>query len=330
MAKKPDTPCSGGCGKLLWSGRTSLPAGRRKCRDCRRAAVNSVAGQTCGRCKQLLPIALFSPSVQRSSSAWCKPCHVEYTRARYCASAGWDPRRRPCSDCGGATPRRATAYGRLCAECAEARRRTRNSRKVSKRRTAQRFTDITAAFERQLRKQAQCCPLCATRLTDAPHHPNSKNLDHIVPICMGGTHTMGNVRIICRTCNLTRPKDGSDVTEDQLEQWARDVQCVDEIKARIRASIETRAASKTCRCGRPMVKQSCPDCPIRLEAQGRRSQLGRDAARLRAEGLKWREISQALRLSGTGTAYQLAWQYGAPEVRAQWPRDRRWITAEAA
>jgi hypothetical protein len=141
---------------------------------------------------------------------------------------------------------------------------------------------------------------------------------------------MGNVRIICRTCNLTRPKDGSDVTEDQLERWARDVQCVDEIKPRIKASIEARTASKTCRCGRPMVKQSCPDCPMRLEAQMRRSQLGRDAARLRAEGLKWREISQALRLSNTGTVYQLAWQYGASEVRVQWPRDRRWITPEAA
>jgi hypothetical protein len=330
MAKKPDTPCAGGCGKLLWSGRTSLPAGQRRCRDCRRSAQSTATTQKCGRCKQMLPLESFTRSSLGQPGAWCRLCRIQYTRARYCATAGLNPRMRPCSDCDGATTRRATAYGRLCAECAEVRRRTRNSRKHSKRRTAQRFTDITAAFERQLRKQAQCCPLCATRLTDAPRQPNSKNLDHIVPICVGGTHTMGNVRIICRTCNLTRPKDGSDVTDGQLEQWARDVQCVDEITARIRASIETRAASKTCRCGRLMVKQSCPECPIRLEAQRRRSQLGRDAARLRAEGLKWREISQALRLSGTGTTYQLAWQYGAPEVRAQWPRDRRWITAEAA
>lgn len=38
MAKKPDTPCTG-CGKLLWSGGNgSLPAGQRKCRDCRRSS----------------------------------------------------------------------------------------------------------------------------------------------------------------------------------------------------------------------------------------------------------------------------------------------------
>jgi hypothetical protein len=35
MAKKPDTPCAGGCGKLLWAGSSSLPAGERCCRTCR-------------------------------------------------------------------------------------------------------------------------------------------------------------------------------------------------------------------------------------------------------------------------------------------------------
>lgn len=33
MPRKPDTPCTG-CGKLLWSGRTSRPAAERRCRDC--------------------------------------------------------------------------------------------------------------------------------------------------------------------------------------------------------------------------------------------------------------------------------------------------------
>jgi hypothetical protein len=37
MAKKPDTPCAGGCGKLLWTGSGSKPSGERKCRDCRAA-----------------------------------------------------------------------------------------------------------------------------------------------------------------------------------------------------------------------------------------------------------------------------------------------------
>lgn len=37
MAKKPDVPCSGGCGKLLWSGPRSRPAAERLCTDCRAA-----------------------------------------------------------------------------------------------------------------------------------------------------------------------------------------------------------------------------------------------------------------------------------------------------
>lgn len=35
MARKPDAPCSR-CGKLLWGGSSSLPAGKRRCLPCRR------------------------------------------------------------------------------------------------------------------------------------------------------------------------------------------------------------------------------------------------------------------------------------------------------
>jgi hypothetical protein len=48
MARRPDVPCAM-CGVLLWSTSTSLPAGLRVCRPCRRArheATCSVCGQT--------------------------------------------------------------------------------------------------------------------------------------------------------------------------------------------------------------------------------------------------------------------------------------------
>jgi 5-methylcytosine-specific restriction endonuclease McrA len=60
-------------------------------------------------------------------------------------------------------------------------------------------------------------------MTDESNQPNSKHLDHIIPVVMGGTHTMGNVRIICRTCNLSRPKDGSDLDGHQPTLWAQSV-----------------------------------------------------------------------------------------------------------
>lgn len=42
MPRKPDTPCAGGCGKLLWRGTGSRPAGERKCRECRSRDGDSV------------------------------------------------------------------------------------------------------------------------------------------------------------------------------------------------------------------------------------------------------------------------------------------------
>lgn len=60
---------------------------------------------------------------------------------------------------------------------------------------------------------------CGVRMTDVPYLVNSKELDHIVPINVGGTYTIGNVRIICRQCNQQRPKDGSDYT-GPVTLWA--------------------------------------------------------------------------------------------------------------
>jgi len=34
--RRPDVPCSG-CGRMIWRGTGSLPAGRATCRDCRQA-----------------------------------------------------------------------------------------------------------------------------------------------------------------------------------------------------------------------------------------------------------------------------------------------------
>ena len=71
-----------------------------------------------------------------------------------------------------------------------------------------------------MRNRARKCPLCGVKLTDKPGLPNSKHLDHILPLSQGGTHSHGNTRIVCRDCNLRRPKDGSDFT-GQLTLWAQ-------------------------------------------------------------------------------------------------------------
>lgn len=71
--------------------------------------------------------------------------------------------------------------------------------------------DLTPAYEATLRRNAKRCPVCRRKMIDAPYQSRSKELDHIVPVNIGGTHTVGNVRIICRGCNVARPYDGSDL-----------------------------------------------------------------------------------------------------------------------
>lgn len=88
--------------------------------------------------------------------------------------------------------------------------KARQRRKTHIRKARTRYSDFTPAQEREMRRKAKCCPLCDVRLLNQPYQPASKELDHIVPLNVGGTHTLGNVRIICRLCNQRRPRDGSD------------------------------------------------------------------------------------------------------------------------
>lgn len=132
----------------------------------------------------------------------------------------------PCDTCGRTTTRGRNQNGRLCVNCARIAYRAKRSRIGHVRRTRKRYSDITTAYETELRRRAKRCPLCHARLVDEPGRPNSKHLDHVVPIAAGGTHTVGNVRIICATCNLARPYDCSDLTGMQITLWAMDPEFV--------------------------------------------------------------------------------------------------------
>lgn len=113
---------------------------------------------------------------------------------------------RSCADCG----QSVLAPARRCGRCARVRRLAQQRAKTYRRKAMVRAGDFTIADEIAMRTKAKCCPLCAVKLVNQPYLPASKELDHIVPQGVGGTHTHGNVRIICRSCNLRRPKDGSD------------------------------------------------------------------------------------------------------------------------
>lgn len=105
-----------------------------------------------------------------------------------------------------------------CRDCEEAKwprdaekERARFRRHTHLRKALTKRVDLPIEEERRMRAAAKCCPLCRVKLVDHPYQPASKELDHIVPLNVGGAHSIFNVRIICRACNLRRPKDGSDV-----------------------------------------------------------------------------------------------------------------------
>ena len=80
-----------------------------------------------------------------------------------------------------------------------------------KRYLARKETDITSSWLKELREQTEFCLLCGTKMNSINPHPAQAQLDHIIPLCVGGRHIMKNVRFICALCNNKRPKDGSDV-----------------------------------------------------------------------------------------------------------------------
>jgi hypothetical protein len=74
----------------------------------------------------------------------------------------------------------------------------------SKRRAQQEDSDITADFLQQLKEETEYCELCGKYL-------ENPELDHIIPLAIGGPHYQSNVRYICKDCNIKRPRDGKDI-----------------------------------------------------------------------------------------------------------------------
>lgn len=71
-------------------------------------------------------------------------------------------------------------------------------------------TDITKDFLLSLSKTSVSCEICGVGMIGAHGYKNSKQLDHIVPLNVGGKHERNNVRYICATCNNMRPMNGKD------------------------------------------------------------------------------------------------------------------------
>lgn len=70
MPRSPDAECAGGCGRMLWGGRTSLPAGVRCCRNCR------IAG--------LAPVPVKLPGTNRNRTCETTGCERKHAARGMC------------------------------------------------------------------------------------------------------------------------------------------------------------------------------------------------------------------------------------------------------
>jgi hypothetical protein len=81
----------------------------------------------------------------------------------------------------------------------------------NKRRFQIKNTNITIKYLIWLKRITKKCRICKKKMYNNGNKPNGKQLDHIIPLNIGGKHIKNNIRFICKTCNLKRPKDGRDI-----------------------------------------------------------------------------------------------------------------------
>jgi hypothetical protein len=127
--------------------------------------------------------------------------------------------------------------------------------------------------------------------TEGPHR---KHIDHIIPITIGGTHTHGNVRVICATCNLTRPNDGSDLAQHQPTLWALDLNAA-QAAAVLKAQRQQRPRKPNLHKIRRQKRHA-------LQEQ-LWTERARAAAAARRLGLSWKQIAELLGYASDGAAH---------------------------
>jgi len=90
------------------------------------------------------------------------------------------------------------------------RKYTSNRLRLMRKKAASMYTDITVNYILDLKKKIKNCSTCNVIL-GSKAGDTQRNLDHIIPLGVGGLHVKNNVRYLCRKCNLARPKDGTDL-----------------------------------------------------------------------------------------------------------------------
>ena len=199
--------CAGGCGKRLNGSATSLPAGERTCRSCRRVRprpyghrIELRACVVCG--SQFYP----NDHKERPQLTCSRRCgYALRVRAGRGLNATRGPHPHPCETCKTITTRNSPR----CGECAEVHRRAANQRKNLKRRAG---GDEPMSIRELAERDRWRCHLCRRRVNPRLRwpHPRSASRDHLIPVVDGGTNDPANLALAHLDCNVRR-RDGGNV-----------------------------------------------------------------------------------------------------------------------
>lgn len=161
---------------LADSFRVIFSVSRCKCVDCARwFDAGSVAAQRCDKC-------------------------------RYIAANdnGRDRAPRPCGECGSVF---APEYGDRRRTFCSSRCNAKNARRISKPKQRARLrnariesVDPLKVFDRD-GWRCQFCRVKTPKKLRGTYEPNAPELDHIIPLSVGGEHSYRNTQCLCRKCN---------------------------------------------------------------------------------------------------------------------------------
>lgn len=199
--------CSVKCKKTLWAKENPEKANPPS------LPFSTYVARFCDRCEQ--------PSAKRNGWTTCTACirKEQSTRARAANRASYEAIHRAaakevcCDECGarycpiyGCAEWRANGPVPLCQVCKPARKKQSDRAAKAKRSAAKRGAgrieriDPIRVFERDGWK----CQMCGE---DTPQglrgtcEPRAPEMDHLVALALGGSHTWDNVACLCRECN---------------------------------------------------------------------------------------------------------------------------------
>ena len=233
--------CSRGCGQRLRY-QVRPPSGRRKARSCEICGATYDATyaeqRTCGRrCGAILndsagrirectraaaasgerrrkwPCSRIYPFQCPGCEGWFAPPRLRRVCSRRCeyrVRARSQRRQNPvCDSCGDPVGQSR----RLCDECQRVSHRERRYRDKKRRAALKRGAAVVESVSlRQVASRDRfLCGLCGRRvkMTAGVPHPLAPTVDHVVPLSVGGDHSMANVQLAHFRCNYTKSDRGT-------------------------------------------------------------------------------------------------------------------------